>query len=805
LEVYDHLPLPEYKGNLQRRKRQGGGGYRFPENRQKAEYYKKTVSKANEIAKSFKEIKTKFKGKLNPHLIYRIKVNQSVDYKTFEQTLHSLGGLTVLSVAEDKKGYWVVFSNDEELQVFKNKLAQYSGIKEGKKYDFFNAIDGIDDIPKEEKIGELIKKEPPKPGEVNYFNVELWRMEDEDLFKFISQLKDTYDDLRKFRITDQLITRSFALLRVKMTTEIFEELLELKEIARIDRPFYPSFRPYEYNQIDISDFEVLPPDDDAVGILIIDSGITSNHPLLEKAVGGEENFQEVEKETQDVAGHGTAVAGVAIYGNIEKCIAEREFAASNWLFSAKVMYGEKDLRGNILAVYDEEKLLESQIYDAIRTFLDNPEYKIKAVNLSFGNVSDILKEENNRQFPLAALIDELAQEYSDVVFIVSAGNQHPGNFYELEQIVENYPHYLVENADFRIINPATSALSLTVGSIASEARYFDPSLGGTEENMWVPIAKEHEPSPFTRTGFGINGMIKPELVHFGGNLILRNNHGYLMENLGGKLALLSNDPTEKLFAFDYGTSFAAPQITHLVGLIANQFPHKSANFIKNLLLQSAEIPLLPSFKGNQNQKLKSTWRVLGYGFPDYEKAIHSFDNRIVLLDEGEIGLDEIKVFTVNLPKTFFETKGSKRISVVLTFNPPTRATRGDSYLGNRMEFKLFHSVHPDEIVEKYAEINLAEVGDETTPAALKKYEIELVPGANIRKAGCHQKGWKEYKREPRNLPNSPLTLVLINSNKWISDERYKQPYCVSLIVEHSEKVQLYDMIRTEVQQRVRIR
>ena len=77
------------------------------------------------------------------------------------------------------------------------------------------------------------------------------------------------------------------------------------------------------------------------------------------------------------------------------------------------MYGEEDFRGQIRAVYNEEKLLESQLNEAIRSFLDNPIYKIKAVNISFGNENEILREDNNRQFPLATLIDELAYEYSD--------------------------------------------------------------------------------------------------------------------------------------------------------------------------------------------------------------------------------------------------------------------------------------------------------------------------------------------------------------------------------------------------------
>ena len=143
--------------------------------------------------------------------------------------------------------------------------------------------------------------------------------------------------------------------------------------------------------------------------------------------------------------------------------------------------------------------------------------------------------------------------------------------------------------------------------------------------------------------------------------------------------------------------------------------------------------------------------------------------------------------------------------MVLTFNPWTRATRGDSYLGNRLEFKLFHSLEPDYIAQKFAELDLDTSPEVITPRELKQKEIGLLPGTNTRKAGCHQKGVKIFGDRIRNVPGSPLTLVLMHVNKWILDDRYRQPYCISLAVEHSKEINLYDAIRAEMTQRVRLR
>jgi hypothetical protein len=716
-------------------------------------------------------------------------------------------GIHILSVAEGKKGFWIVFNDNDNLDTFKSKLADY-GSEDGPKYDFFNAIESFQNIPIDKKIGQNLKDNPL--GETaDFIDIELWKMSDPQKNEtFIAQLKETYNDFSKFRITDTLITKSFVLLRVKLTNTIFEEIIELNEIARADRPALPHFNPFELTRPDISEIEFGTPDNDATGILIIDSGIISNHPMLENCVGGEENFQTGETETHDTVGHGTAVAGCAAYGDIEKSLEDKIFNPENWIFSAKVMYAERnEIAGPISAIYDPEKLIEHQFKDAVESFLSNSEYHIKVVNISLGNSNEVWHKHFSRQLPLAALIDELAVTFPHVLFIVSSGNQHPiNNDQTIQEVIDNYPAYLTEDEDFNIINPATSALALTIGSIAGTIRIGEERYGA--EDIKTPIAKENQPSPFTRTGPGINGMIKPELVEYGGNLILTETHARITEDRGGKIALLNNKTTEDIIKYDYGTSYSAPKVAYVAGKIANRFPQKSANFIKNMLLVGSDYPFLPSkdFYHSTNKKEAEIKHlsVSGFGLSDFDKAINSFKNRTVLWDEGEIGLNQIKVYSLQLPDVFFSEVGSKKITVVLTFNPETRLTRGDSYLGNRMEFHLFHSVNPKVLIEKYGVISESTEGS-GVPEEIKKFEIDFFPGGNTRKAGCHQKAWKDYKREPRNRPSTPVSLVLLNFDKWINDTTRMQNYCISVTFEHEKEIELYNTIRANVQTRTRVR
>jgi stalled ribosome alternative rescue factor ArfA len=171
---YEHLTLPIFKTEIERKKQGRGGGYKKSENRQKGFFAKNTIKKADELISSFKRIQSRFAGKIDPGLIYEIQINQSVFVQGFEDLLTSMG-IRVLSIAENKKGYWVVFSDDHNLSEFKRKLSYY-GSETGPKYDFFNAIESIRDIPRDEKIGTSLK-EKPLGDRPEFINIELWKID----------------------------------------------------------------------------------------------------------------------------------------------------------------------------------------------------------------------------------------------------------------------------------------------------------------------------------------------------------------------------------------------------------------------------------------------------------------------------------------------------------------------------------------------------------------------------------------------------------------------------------------------------
>ncbi|WP_157468603.1 hypothetical protein [Desulfatibacillum aliphaticivorans] len=57
MEKFEHLPLPEFKADLERKKSSGGGGYTLPEGRSKRDYSRTQIRKAQAISHNFSKLK----------------------------------------------------------------------------------------------------------------------------------------------------------------------------------------------------------------------------------------------------------------------------------------------------------------------------------------------------------------------------------------------------------------------------------------------------------------------------------------------------------------------------------------------------------------------------------------------------------------------------------------------------------------------------------------------------------------------------------------------------------------------------
>lgn len=804
----DHLKLPYYEGEY-KRKIHGGGG--FTSRSDIKDFSDIQIFNLGEIKKDFEREKERFKQFFDPNLIFKIELNQSVDEEGFVKFLER-NKIRIISPSPEGKGYWILLADDEKLNEIKRKLREYG--KSGK-YKEFNAISSFEPIPLQEKIGEQLRDKPLQKGEESYLDIEIWRMEDKRLEKFLDGLKHLIKS-KGGQVTDELRTENLCLIRVKISKSLFDEIIVLREISRIDRPPKP-YITYQMLSIPLEELNVgESPNKNATAIAILDSGILSNHPLLENAVGDEiaiptlSNRKIQEDRPQDDVGHGTQVAGIALYGDIRGCIENKRFQPEIWILSAKIMFKEENpITGEITATYDESELLEHQLEEAVRYFTKTY-HNCKVINISFGDYYKRMFHDK-KQFALATLIDELAKELN-IIFVVSTGNILNSEFKNLG-FPERYPSYLIdEKEDVKIIDPASSAYAITVGSVSQE---FGPSFNRGQMELFFSPAQTNYPSPFTRVGLGYKGMIKPELIEEGGNIIYSTSDPLKMEDIGGKLIVLNPKWIEggRLFTVDYGTSFSTSKIAHYIAKLFNRFSEYSPNLIKALLISSAEIPPdRPSpldeitFNDSDNN-LIDLLKIYGWGKPNFERAVSSVENYVLLIAENKIKLDNIHLYYFYLPREFIDVAGDKEISVALVYNPSIRRNRID-YMGIGMEFRLFKNAEVQEVLKGYKKIlpiMKEEEIEDLVPEELKIKEIDLRPGVSLRKKCLHQKGIKIYSGKPDILSDKPFVLAVISQKRWIKDEDYLQDYAVVVKIKHTARIDLYNRIRQRIEERIKIK
>lgn len=738
--------------------------------RDHTKFYRDQITKLRVIESTFNNDTKKYAEYFEPKLIFKIKTDpkKPIIEERFREDLKE-SGIEIVSSSSSKQGEWIGYTQDPTFSKLKLKIK--NRVIENKP-NFIDAFENISKISKKDKIGSSLINRPIQEGEIANLDIEIQKIDHEnkeDFTKFLHGFR-SFIVTEKGKFTDEAINDNFCVLRIKTNSDLLDKILELDRVVSINRAPITEFKKRKnYNTEKIP--QILEPPEDAHGILILDSGIVK-HPALDPAlddifaISSEHNRNIQQTNPFDEEGHGTFVASVALFGDVEKYKDETTFRSQIKISSSKILYKDKDG----WPTYDENELLENQLKRSIERIVSTSP-KCKIMNCSIGNPENPAYGAKN-QFHLAEMIDILSNKYKDLIFVISAGN----NF---EPITEsNYPsHFLDVNKHTSVTDPGTSAHALTVGALRNYDNETDMNLG-----------KEY-PAVYTRIGPGFKNMIKPELVEFGGD----HRH----DIYGADFNWIAN---ARYFTIDAGTSLSAPKISHYLALLYNRFPNSSRNLIKALLLSSSQIPYekpspLPKLEKNSKQAdWKTILNIYGYGKPVLENALFSSEQRIVLKHDGEIGLGRVRYFTIKLPEDFFFKTGTKEIEVTLVYDPPVNRNQ-TSYLGNFIDFHLFKNESVEYIASKYS---IPEDSEEYVPVPqeLHNFEIELKPGTRIRGKGVHLKGHTRFTGKTKINLNYPLVLAVVCKDYWLKNENFTQSFAVIVTIKHDNYNNLYTEIRS---------
>lgn len=791
LRRHEHLALPRAEIEPERKRRRGFGlvpGKPF-------QSHGRSLNQQIESTLQQFQLRSQARPRgIDPNLLLRVNLERPGIVPEEEWARSGL-----VLVSEDRDGATVLLASEPELHDFRRKLGEY---QRGPRADrqnaphaaLFNAIKQVREYGPEDRKGRLLREIEIETVQTYVLDLELWHAGDrESCRRTLGQIEEFIGN-NGGRVTDRYIGNSVCLVRVICPGSLIHHLLQLEAVAMVDLPPKPTLTVAEVLQPTIVDFPPISrPPGEAPRLCVIDSGIASGHPMLAPALGEIVAIPASLGSPVDDHGHGTRVAGISLYHDIGECIRLRQFSPHLWILSAKVTDVEVGPTGERNQKFPDEKLISSQMREAIEYF--HREHRCRIFNISLGD--ERLVYSGGKPSIWAWTLDDLARTL-DVIIVVPSGNFWP-RYDHNDPTNPAYPGYLL-HPENRIIEPATAAIVLTVSSLAQSAAPH--GAGSTPDVTLRAIAPEDSPSPFSRTGWGIGDSLKPDLCEYGGNLVYWHGANAMQpSNPGVEIVSLNhNHVAGRLFAWDKGTSLAAPKVAHLAARILSSYPTATANLIRAFIASSATIPEnaenLLSPLGND-----ACLRICGYGKPDTDLALYSFDQKVTLFAENELPGDRFHVYEIPLPDVFRTTRGKRKISVTLAFDPPTRHTRKD-YLGFAMKSWLIRGKTLPEVVNIFRK---QEPGEETVPGISNtSYECVLKPKHRLRERGTLQKGVFEFSQNPKDDYGDTYYLVIQCKKNWTDEE--KQRYAVVVVIEHfGQNIDLYATIQQRIAARARVR
>jgi Subtilase family len=407
---------------------------------------------------------------------------------------------------------------------------------------------------------------------------------------------------------------------------------------------------------------VVRPDRDATAVVIMDTGIAPEHPLLRpvlRAVGT--SVVVGDASPIDTDGHGTEMAGLAAYEDLGGELWRQGVVSPRaWISNVRLIRagrGDDDDR-EFWAERTEQGVLAAEAEAArVRVFnmCISAEHPDPGMRTSWSVGLDLLT----------------FNEGLGRLFCVAAGNT------DVSPVRADYPN---RNLVSFVDDPSQAMNVLTVGAITSRTEIPRDGVHGDLQ----PIAGEGELSPYSRTGVPGTYPIKPEIVLEGGNCA---PDGQLPNAGVDSLSVLTTNNRHaggRLLTFSWATSAACASLSGLAADVWNANPDLRPETVRALIVHSARWneALMRQFPDRSD-----LLRAAGYGEPDVQRAAHSWRTRPTLLMEAELrpAYDEggrvardVHLVSLPLPEEALLELGEHEVELSVTlsyFIEPNEANR----------------------------------------------------------------------------------------------------------------------------------
>jgi hypothetical protein len=203
-------------------------------------------------------------------------------------------------------------------------------------------------------------------------------------------------------------------------------------------------------------------------------------------------------------------------------------------------------------------------------------------------------------------------------------------------------------------------------------------------------------------------------------------------------------------------------------------------------------------------------KLCGFGVPDLDRALYCTDRRATLYFAGDIAIDAVLLFDIPVPRELSDSKGRKRITVTVAYDPPVSALEQVRPAGINLTWKVAKASIADSVIMSelvaVAERELDNISHgEASPKKTKKkvFEAGTLP-RRVQQRSTVQKNIFEWRNK---IPGDTWCLALTAKATRAVHANEKQRFAVAVTVEHAaNEIAVYQAIRARLPAgRVRIR
>jgi hypothetical protein len=524
------------------------------------------------------------------------------------------------------------------------------------------------------------------------------------------------DRVRRFRATE----RDVYLVRLpgEILRRVAQLVPEVYRIAEASRPLR-EFHLIERGAEALEAAEIVAPSEDASTVVVLDTGVAPEHPLLRPALRSDGVSVVVgDPSPIDTDGHGTEIAGVAAYGDLSSAIRDaNEFRARVWLFNARLLAANEES--------DDDREFWPDRTEAAVLAAEDEEARRRIFNLC---ISAEHPDPGDRTSWSVGL-DLLAfNDGAGRVFCVAGGNADVGT---------NPDDYPVQNLSSFIDDPAQALNVITVGATTELVALPDDDL----HRDLAPVAPFGGLSPYSRVGI-TGSPIKPDVLFEGGNCAPDGT----LPNVGietlSRLTTSKDHGAGRLFTYSWATSAACSALSGFAGEVWAANPWASPETVRGLIVHSAR---WTEALRHQFPDQRDLLRAAGYGVPSVDAAAYSWRGRPTIVVQDGLrpatpradGGTERPVHFIRLPLPDEEllALGEQEVELAITlsfFAEPNEANRRN-YAGASLRWDIQRSTETTEDFRQRVN-RLERNPDFTGTAAPYAWEI----GTDVRARGTVQ-------------------------------------------------------------------